>query len=27
LYYFTKDRPDEEKSDSQSAIWYKTQYL
>ena len=27
LYYFTKDRPDEEKSDSESAIWYKTQYL
>lgn len=27
LYYFTKTRPEEEKSDSQSAIWYKTPYL
>jgi hypothetical protein len=22
LYYFTKDRPDHEKSDSKAAIWY-----
>ena len=24
MYYFTKDRPEHEKSNSQSAIWYKT---
>ena len=27
LYYFTKDRPEHEKSDSKAAIWYKTSYL
>ena len=27
LYYFTKDRPEHEKSNSKSAIWYKTPYL
>ena len=24
LYYFTKDRPEHEKSNSESAVWYKT---
>ena len=27
LYYFTKDRPEHEKSNSKAAIWYKTSYL
>ena len=27
LYYFTKDRPEHEKSDSKAAIRYKTSYL
>lgn len=27
LYYFTKDRPEEEKSDSTAAIWYDSTYL
>ena len=27
LYYFTKARPEHEKSDSKAAIWYKTSYL
>tara|TARA_Y100001938_G_scaffold78385_1_gene108284 strand:- start:1571 stop:2299 length:729 start_codon:yes stop_codon:yes gene_type:complete len=27
LYYFTKDRPEHEKSDSKSAIWYDSTYL
>ena len=27
FYYFTKDRPEHEKSDSKAAIWYKTSYL
>ena len=27
LYYFTKDRPEHEKSDSKALIWYKTSYL
>ena len=27
LYYFTKDRPEHEKSDSKAAIWYKPSYL
>ena len=27
LYYFSKDRPEHEKSDSKAAIWYKTSYL